>query len=316
MSFACLIWTRAGWVLPIGKKSSGLTLTSRQAALSRHFTRMGLLEPGPLISPSCRVARRGTWMGVTGSSPRSAWSSNGGLPGRYTDRSAPQHRARRRLPSARYLTAPGPSAAPTELWYTKGDATGPGYVTVPRSSASLHILPLLGDAMSAMLLKNAHLDDFAEARDILIENGKIAQVAPAGVLPEPRTEDVLDCEGRAVIPGFVETHLHLDKALLDARMPNLAGTLEGAIKVTGALKARFTMEDVLERSRTVLDLAIAQGTTCIRTQPDVDPIVGTLGADAMLTLRDEYRGMIDLQVVAFPQEGIIKAPGELEMQIG
>ena len=167
--------------------------------------------------------------------------------------------------------------------------------------------------MSAMLLKNAHLDDFAEAQDILIENGKIARVAPAGVLPEPRTEDVLDCEGRAVVPGFVETHLHLDKALLDARMPNLAGTLEGAIKVTGALKAQFTMEDVLERSRKVLDMAIAQGTTCIRTQPDVDPIVGTLGADAMLTLRDEYRGMIDLQVVAFPQEGIIKAPGELEM---
>src|SRR5665647_1355299 len=107
---------------------------------------------------------------------------------------------------------------PQNLWYTRGDATGLGYLTVPRSSASLHVLPLLGDAMSAMLLKNAHLDDFAEAQDILIENGKIARVAPAGVLPEPRTEDVLDCEGRAVIPGFVETHLHLDKALLDARM--------------------------------------------------------------------------------------------------
>ena len=124
---------------------------------------------------------------------------------------------------------------------------------------------------------------------------------------------MLDAGGRAVVPGFVETHLHLDKALLDERMPNLAGTLEGAIKVTGALKARFTTEDVLERSRKVLDMAIAQGTTAIRTQPDVDPIARTIGADAMLTLRDEYRGRVDLQVVAFPQEGIVKAPGTIEM---
>jgi len=167
--------------------------------------------------------------------------------------------------------------------------------------------------MSVMLLKNAHLDDYAEPQDILIDDGKIALVGPAGTLPDERAGDVLDCQGRAVLPGFVETHLHLDKALLDERMPNLAGTLEGAIKVTGALKAKFTKDDVMERSRKVLDMAIAQGTTVIRTQPDVDPIEHTLGAEAMFALRDEYRGRIDLQVVAFPQEGIIKAPGTADM---
>ncbi|MGV8979342.1 MAG: amidohydrolase family protein [Cellulomonas sp.] len=167
--------------------------------------------------------------------------------------------------------------------------------------------------MSAMLLKNARLDDYAEPQDLLLEDGKIAVVAPAGTLPADRASESLDCENRAVLPGFVETHLHLDKALLDERMPNLAGTLEGAIKVTGALKSKFEMDDVLARSRKVLDMAIAQGTTMIRTQPDVDPIVHTIGADAMLALRDEYRGRVDLQVVAFPQEGIIKAPGEVEL---
>lgn len=165
--------------------------------------------------------------------------------------------------------------------------------------------------MSAMLLMNVLLDGYPETQDILIEDGSISRIAAAGTLPNPG--EVLDAQGRAVVPGFVETHLHLDKALLDERMPNLAGTLEGAIKVTGALKARFTPEDVLERSRKVLDMAIAQGTTAIRTQPDVDPIAHTIGADAMLALRDEYRGRVDLQVVAFPQEGILKAPGTLEL---
>ena len=167
--------------------------------------------------------------------------------------------------------------------------------------------------MSALLLKNARLDGYPQPQDLLIDNGSIARVTPSGSTSDVDAGEVLDAGGRAVVPGFVETHLHLDKALLDERMPNLAGTLEGAIKVTGALKARFTTEDVLERSRKVLDMAIAQGTTAIRTQPDVDPIARTIGADAMLTLRDEYRGRVDLQVVAFPQEGIVKAPGTIEM---
>jgi cytosine/creatinine deaminase len=171
----------------------------------------------------------------------------------------------------------------------------------------------VGVAMSVTWVKNAHLDGNVERQDILIDNGRVALVGLAGTLPGERADEVLDCEGRAVLPGFVEAHLHLDKALLDERMPNLAGDLDGAIKVTGALKARFTMADVMARARKVLDMAIAQGTTAIRTQPDVDPIVQTLGADAMLALRQEYRGRIDLQVVAFPQEGIVKAPGTIDL---
>jgi cytosine deaminase len=167
--------------------------------------------------------------------------------------------------------------------------------------------------MSVTWVKNAHLAGHAEAQDILIDRGRIALVGPAGTLPGERADEVLDCERRAVVPGFVEAHLHLDKALLDERMPNLAGDLEGAIKVTGALKSRFTMADVMRRARKVLDMAIEQGTTAIRTQPDVDPIVHTMGADAMLALRQEYRGRVDLQVVAFPQEGILKAPGTIDL---
>lgn len=167
--------------------------------------------------------------------------------------------------------------------------------------------------MPALLLKDAKLDDDTRSKDIAIDGGVITAVAAGGTLPVDQMDEVVDCAGRVVLPGFVEPHLHLDKALLDQRLPNLDGTLQGAIKVTGALKSQFTMEDVLARSRVVLDMAIANGTTAIRTHPDVDPIERTLGVEAMIVLREEYRGRVDLQIVAFPQEGILKAPGTLEM---
>ncbi|MCL2465618.1 MAG: amidohydrolase family protein, partial [Micrococcales bacterium] len=151
-------------------------------------------------------------------------------------------------------------------------------------------------------------------RNVLIRDGRIAQIAADRAdLGDLTGADVIECDHRALIPGIVEPHMHLDKALLDARKPNLEGTLEAAIKVTGALKAEFTLDDVLDRSRQVLDMAIANGTTLIRCHPDVDPIEKSLGADAMIQLRDEYRGRIDLQVVTFPQEGIVKAPGTYEL---
>ena len=68
-----------------------------------------------------------------------------------------------------------------------------------------------------------------------------------------------------------------------------------------------------ERARRVLDAAIANGTTLVRAHPDVDPIVGTLGVEVLAELRREYAGRIDLQIVAFPQEGIEKAPGTLDL---
>lgn len=167
--------------------------------------------------------------------------------------------------------------------------------------------------MSNLVVRNVVVPGAPGPRTILIENGRIAQVERAEASPERDGVPVVEGEGRAVLPSFVEPHLHLDKALLDARLPNLDGTLAGAIKVTGALKSQFTVEDCVDRARQVLDMAIANGTGMIRSHPDVDPIARLVGAEAMFQLREEYRGRIDLQVVAFPQEGIVKAPGEVEL---
>ena len=83
--------------------------------------------------------------------------------------------------------------------------------------------------------------------------------------------------------------------------------------MTGELKRGFTADGVRDRARRVLDQAITHGTTALRAHPDVDPIVGLLGVEVLLGLREEYRDLIDLQIVAFPQEGILRAPGTLDL---
>ncbi|AWN35107.1 N-acyl-D-amino-acid deacylase [Methylobacterium radiodurans] len=146
--------------------------------------------------------------------------------------------------------------------------------------------------------------------DLAIANGRFTAVRPDIAVDATR---VIEAGGRAALGGFLEPHIHLDKALLEQRMPNRSGTLSEAIRITGTLKARQQREDVLDRSRQVLDMAIRNGVVALRAQPDVDPIQGLIGVETALVLADEYRNALDLQIVAFPQEGILKAPGTLAM---
>lgn len=164
--------------------------------------------------------------------------------------------------------------------------------------------------MPDLVVRDARIDDSGGLVDIEIADGRISAIVPAGTSGAAAK---IDCDGRVVIPGLIEPHLHLDKALLDREQPNLEGTLAAAITITGKLKAAFTADGVKARARQVLDQAIANGTIAIRAHPDVDPIVGLLSLNAMLELREEYADLIDLQVVAFPQEGILKAPGTADL---
>jgi cytosine/creatinine deaminase len=161
-----------------------------------------------------------------------------------------------------------------------------------------------------LLVTNVVVDDERPPVDIAIRDGRIAAIE-TGL--EVTATGTIDAGGRAALPGFVEPHLHLDKALLHRRLPARLGTLEEAIRVTGILKAKQEREDVLARSRDVLDRAVKNGTTAIRAHPDVDLIQGLVGVETLLQLREEYRDLIDLQIVAFPQEGILKSQGTLEL---
>lgn len=161
-----------------------------------------------------------------------------------------------------------------------------------------------------MIIRRVRIDDEQPLVDIGIESGRIVAIEET---IDKQGDQEIDAEGRVALPGFIEPHLHLEKALLHRRMPARFGTLEEAIRVTGILKSKQEKEDVLERSRQVLDMAIKSGTTLIRAHPDVDPIQGLMGVETALQLKDEYRDLIDLQVVAFPQEGLLKTVGAFEL---
>jgi cytosine/creatinine deaminase len=156
-----------------------------------------------------------------------------------------------------------------------------------------------------LLLRSARLPDRDDLVDIAIAGERILAVDPVS----RAARETIELDGRLVTPGLVESHIHLDKALLTDRVTVSAGTLEEAIRVTGQAKRTFTVEDIASRARRVLDLAIRAGTTAMRSHVEVDPIVGLAGMDAMLGVRAEYASALDLQLCAFAQEGILNAPG-------
>jgi cytosine deaminase len=152
-----------------------------------------------------------------------------------------------------------------------------------------------------------------EPVDIGVRDGRIAAVGPkleAGASDDTR-EFALD--GRLVIPGFIETHIHLDKSCISDRCACRTGTLKEAIETVAAAKLAFTEDDIYARARRTLEKAIVQGTTRMRTHVEVDPRIGLKGFRAISALKRDYAWAIDVEICAFPQEGLNNDPGTFEL---
>ena len=127
--------------------------------------------------------------------------------------------------------------------------------------------------------------------------------------------ETLDLGGRLVTPGFIETHIHLDKSrILGAARPR-EGDLEEAIGEVARQKKLFTPEDVYQRAKITLEKAILNGTTHMRTQLEVDPGIGLRGLEGVRPLIEEYKWAIDLEICIFPQEGLLNNPGTDELML-
>ena len=151
---------------------------------------------------------------------------------------------------------------------------------------------------SCRLLKNARAPGWDASRDVLIEDGKISAVGE-GLSAGRGGASEIDLGGRAVIPGLVEAHTHLDKALTLEVCRNEAGTLIGAIREMAKLKRVSSAEDVYKRAEACLLKFISHGATTVRTHIDVDPSIELRGMEAGVRLREEYRERVTLQLVAF-----------------
>jgi cytosine/creatinine deaminase len=141
--------------------------------------------------------------------------------------------------------------------------------------------------------------------DIGGAEGRIVEIAPRIDADAPSE----DLDGRFVVAGFVETHIHLDKSCILDRCVAHEGTLAEAIAAVAAAKRAFTEDDIYGRARRTLEKAIMQGTMRMRTHVEVDPRVGLRGFHAIRRLKRDYAWAIDLEICVFPQEGMLNDPG-------
>ena len=156
-----------------------------------------------------------------------------------------------------------------------------------------------------LLVKGATLPDGRTGVDIACAGGKITAIE-AGI--DAEAGRVIDASGRLVSPPFIDCHFHMD-ATLSLGLPRLnkSGTLLEGIGLWGELKPLLTAEAVIERALRYCDLAVAQGLLAIRTHVDVcdDRL---LAVDALLDVKKKIAPYIDLQLVAFPQDGYYRSP--------
>ena len=162
-----------------------------------------------------------------------------------------------------------------------------------------------------MLIKNVHIDNHEETSDVRIVNGKFKEIAPE--LTAVANEQVIDGKGNVLLPPFVDSHVHLD-ATLTAGQPewNESGTLFDGIRIWSEREQDLTKEDVKKRARKTIENMVGHGIQHVRSHVDVtDPHL--IAAQALLELREELKDQIDLQLVAFPQEGILSYPHGREL---
>ncbi len=162
--------------------------------------------------------------------------------------------------------------------------------------------------MYALIVRGARLGD--EVVDLGVSDGRVHRVAPS--IGE-RAEREIEAGGRLLSPPFVESHVHLDTTLTAGEPRwNESGTLFEGIQIWSERKRDVTREDVISRATELLRWQAAQGVLHVRTHADVtDPEL--TGLKALLELREKVRGWIDVQIVAFPQEGILSYPRGAEL---
>src|SRR6266849_7441841 len=164
-----------------------------------------------------------------------------------------------------------------------------------------------------LIIRHAHLHRQQSLVDIAVQNGHFAAIKPTDSATKDSATREIDIAGRLVSPPFIDAHVHLD-AVLTVGQPryNTTGTLLEGIQIWSERKPSLTLEDVKHRALEEIRWEVAQGTLYVRSHVDVcDPNLTALRA--LIELREEVRDICDLQLVAFPQDGIMSFPNGREL---
>jgi len=156
-----------------------------------------------------------------------------------------------------------------------------------------------------LIIRNATLPDGRKNLDVAVVAGRIAAI---GARVEAEAQNVIDAGGRLLSPPFVDCHFHMDATLsLGQPRLNVSGTLLEGIALWGELKPQLTHEAVAERALRYCDLAVSQGLLAVRSHVDVcdDRL---LAVEALLEVKKKVNPYLDLQLVAFPQDGYFRSP--------
>jgi cytosine/creatinine deaminase len=163
----------------------------------------------------------------------------------------------------------------------------------------------------SLTIRNARVRGRTQLVDIAIDGAIISAVGAK--LPSQASNDI-DAAGSLVLPGLFNLHFHADKCLLGEIMrPNVSGTLPEAIEITNNFKRNYEPGEVAARAVRTLETGVINGTTFFRLFCDVGTIGGLRAARGLLLAREKMKNYCRIQVVAFPQEGIIRDPGAAEL---
>jgi cytosine/creatinine deaminase len=162
--------------------------------------------------------------------------------------------------------------------------------------------------MLDLLITQASLPDGRTNMSVAVQDGKIVEVTPGLAAPARET---VNASGRLLSPPFCDAHFHMDSVLTYGRpRVNESGTLLEGIALWGELKPTLVQEEIIDRALTYCDWAVAQGLLAIRSHVDTSD-ARLLAAEALLEVKRRVAGCIDLQLVAFPQDGVLRSPGAL-----
>lgn len=161
-----------------------------------------------------------------------------------------------------------------------------------------------------LIIKNACVHRIPGVCDLAVDDGKFVAIQPN--IPTHGSARVLDLGGNYVVPPFIDSHFHLDSVLsLGQPRYNQSGTLFEGIQIWGELKETLTREAIVERATEYCKWAIAQGIGAIRSHVDVSETTLTT-AEALLEVREAMKPYLTIQLVAFPQDGYLRVPGQID----